>query len=329
MEKDWHYLSNQLLNETEGSYKKAFQLSSYHHSVLQGRMTADPSDPDWAMLCDRYSPFHAAYSQHYAQWSTASGLQQGRTVDIKQMMGLLNAALDTWDANIRSVAGYAKGSPGHQMLFPNARKPFHHGDRVSRIAAVETLAKALADHPALTTVHATVDAFATQLATALASQMGARGHTRSKSLEVEQARRAVMTEQYRNLGFLIDKLASTPKAIAPFFDLNVLRQSDQVRYTGTLSPGETEAVLTHTFMADDGLRIRVRSEDGAPAGTPVRFHLATTPSGTDSTPVEVMADAAAAVISVSRFGISDHAAHRHLTAVNANGIELHYVVQLL
>lgn len=329
MEKDWHYLSNQLLKETEGSYKKAMQLSSYHNAILLARMTDEPTDPDWATLYNRYNPFHVSYSQLYTGWKRASGVQQGQTLGLDQLLKLLSTELDTWDAQIKSVPGYAKGSAGHESLFPYGRRPFHQRAKTTRIAAVETLAKALADHPALAAVKTTVDAFRTQLTTAQGAQMGALGNTRSKSKEVEQARKAVMTEQYRNLGFLIDKLAGTPKAIAPFFDLHVLRQSNQVRYTGTLAPEASKAVLTHTFMADDEVRIRVRSAAEAPAGTLVHFYLATIPVGTDSTPVEVEADAAATVIPVSAFNISDHAAHRHLTAVNANGMELKYAVQLL
>jgi len=329
MEAPWHYLVNQFVNTTEGSYKKALQLSMYHNSALQQRMTDDPGDPDWATLYNRYNPFHVSYAQNYTQWKTADGSQQGHTLGLDQMLAELPMQVDSWDSQVKSVPGFAKGSANHQALFPYGRKPFNTGSKNARIEAVNTLAEAMAPFPALSAVTGVVSIYYTQLLAARNTQTGAISNTKFKSKAVELNRVAVMTEQYRNLGFMIDKAADNPEFIAPLFDLNVLRQSDQERYTGTLIPGETEAVLIHTFMDDDRIKVFIDSAETVPSGTMVQLYLATIPLGTDSTPVQVEADAAAVTIDVTAFGITDYHAHRYLTAVNTNGIPLEYVVELL
>ena len=49
-----------------------------------------------------------------------------------------------------------------------------------------------------------------------------------------------MTKEYRDLGFLINKGAEDPDRIAPFFELQVLREHNQVIFTGTLDANENE-----------------------------------------------------------------------------------------
>jgi hypothetical protein len=107
----------------------------------------------------------------------------------------------------------------------------------------------------------------------------------------------------------------------------VLRDHQQVKFTGTLDAGENEAVLIHTFLADDEIELEITG-DLVPPGTTVQFYLATTPNGTDSTAVNVTANAAKITIEASAFGAIDFGTHRFLTAVNSSGVELHYVVEL-
>ncbi len=176
---------------------------------------------------------------------------------------------------------------------------------------------------------ALVTVFHTQLLAARSAQTGSIGNTKYKSKAVEDSRIAVMTEQYRDVGFLINKLAQSPDYIGPFFNLNVLRESNQVIYTGTLEPDETEAVLIHTFSPDDELQLEVIAASAPPAGTKVQLYLATTPGGTDSTAVEVEANAAPIIITTAAFGITDYTAHRYLTAINTNTMALKYEIELL
>jgi len=329
METPWHYLDNQFLNGTKENYKKAFQLSQYHNAFLQARVYDDPLNPDWTLMFNRYNPFHQDYADAYTAWQSAGGLQQGKTVDIDEMLNMLPAEVDTWDSMIKSIPGFRKGSGNHQALFPFGRRPFNTGSKDARIEAVRTLAESMNDYPPLSAVTALVNTFHGQLLTVRNTQTGAIGTTKFKSQAVELGRVEVMTQQYRNLGYLIDKFSAHPELIAPFFDLNVLRQSDQTRYTGTLTPNEMETVAIHTFMADDQIKVFIDSSETVPSGTLVHLYLATIPLGMDSAPVMVEADAAPVTFGVNAFAITDLAAHRYLTAKNTNAMNLDYVVDLL
>lgn len=329
MESPWHYLENQFLNVTKENFKKALQLSLYHDSALQQRMTVDMMDPDWTILYNRYHPFHLNYAQNFEAWKTADGQQQGHTTGIDQMLAELPMQVDTWDAQVKSVPGFGKGSANHEAIFPYGRKPFNTGSKDLRVTAVKTLADALGLYPILSSVQMTVMTYHGQLLAARGTQTGAISNTKFLSQSVEQSRVAVMTEQYRDLGFLIDKAADNTDFIAPLFDLNVLRQSDQTRYTGTLAPAETKEVLIHTFMADDLMKVFIDSPETLPSGTMVQLYLATTAMGTDSTAVQVEADASAVNVDIAAFNVPDLATHRHLTIVNPNAMTLEYVVELL
>lgn len=329
MESPWHYIDNQFINATKENFKKAMQLSSYHNSFLQDRMVEDPADLDWATLYNRYNPFHIDYSAKFLAWKNADGHQQGQTVGLDQLLTLLVSRVDTWESQVKALPGFEKGSANHQALFPYGRRPFNKGSKDARVTAVANLATSMNNFPMLGPVMALVTVFHTQLLAARSAQTGSIGNTKYKSKAVEDSRIAVMTEQYRDVGFLINKLAQSPDYIGPFFNLNVLRESNQVIFTGTLDPSETEPVLIHTFVADDELQLEIKGDPATPAGTMVQFYLAPVAGGTTGTAVNVEINAAPLSITAAAFGITDYGTHRFLTAVNTNGVELHYVVELL
>lgn len=328
METPWHYTSNQFLSATVDNYKKAFQLSTFHDAFLNLRMTTDPMDPDWALLYNRYRPFHVAYINEYTDWKTSGGLHEGNTLTVDQLLALLPARVDTWDSQVKALPGFEKGSAPHQAMFPLGRKPFGKGSKDARVNAVKVLADAMIPYVSLAAVMGAVNMFHSQLLAARLAQISTISDTNLKSTGVNQRRIEVMIEQYRDLGFLIDKSADLPEYINPFFNLNVLRESNQVRFTGTLDPSENEAILIHTFLADDELQLEIIAATPPPPGTMVQFYLATTPGGTDSTAVAVEANVAPTSITAAAFGIINYATHRYLTAINTNAMQLKYVVEL-
>jgi hypothetical protein len=329
----WHYLVNQFLNATKENYKKALKLSNYHDAYLFKMMTDNPGDPDWTMLYNRYHPFHLSYVTEYTKWKTAGGIQKGQTLNLDQMLVLLINKVNKWDVAVQNVAGFEKGTPNYLTIFPQGHKPFTQGAATARINTVKVLGETLEPFAlsivAIAAIKSEVDLFYTQIDTARDNQEGAKGGTKQKSEEVENRRVELMTEEYRNLGFLINKTAEDPEAIAPFFELQVLRSHNQVLFTGTLDANENEAVLTHSFVADDELEFEITTTETVPASTNVSFFLATTPGGTDSTPVTVTVNQAKLKIQASAFGITDYGTHRFLTAVNNSTHQLHYKVELL
>ena len=333
MENTWHYLINQFINATKGNYKKMLKLSNYHDAYLKKMMDENPADPDWATLYNRYHPFHEAFVIAYTAWKSAGGSQKGQTLNLDQLLILLITKVNKWDSMVQAVDGFEKGTPNHLAIFPQGHQPFVQGEKTAKVNAVKVLGENLAPfalvNPAILTIKNLVDAFYLQLDAARDTQEGSKGGTKQKSDEVEVKRVTTGTEQYRDLGFLINKGAEVPEFIGNFFELQILRGHQQVLFTGTLDGNENEAVLEHSFAADDEIMLDITQTPPTPGVHTVAFYLATTPNGTDSTPVVKTANAAKQKIEAAEFGVLDFGTHRFLTAVNNSAEELHYVVELL
>jgi hypothetical protein len=320
METTWKYLQNQFLTATADNYKKAMKMSNYHDTILKTTMDNNPSDPDYATLYNRYNPLHIEMDVAYNQWKNAGGQQEGQTLNVNQLLKLLIGKVDKWDRKVQDA--FEKNTPEYKAIFPNGRAPFNSGEKDERIEALETLGIALTPHATLATVKTEVDTFYLQLEQARDAQLSAKGLNKGLADVVNLKRINAMEMQYANLGFLINKFYTTPELIEIFFELEQLRESPQVFFTGTLDPAETEPVLVHTFIADDQLRLKANG-----AG-PIAFYLATTSGGINSTAVTVAANEET-TIPASAFGITNYGAHRYLTAVNQSGVETHYEVTLL
>ena len=319
MEKNWQYLSNQFVNVTKSNFKKAVIISRYHDSVLAAATTQPMPDPDMVMLYNRYHPLNESLITAYNSWRAQGGMQQGSTLSLDQLLGLLPEKIFNWQARLGII--YAQGSAQYRALFPNGRTPFNKGSKDQRINAVDSLAIALGTDPALATLKVDVLAFYTLLLTARQNQIGNIANTRNDSTQLEQVVLAAMKMQYRNLGFLIDKIDNT-EVIANLFDVATIRERDQTEFTGTLDPQENEAVLTHTFMADDTLRLRSNGT------ADIKFYLATAPNGTGGNGITVLANQELTV-TASDFALTDYHTHRYLTAVNQSATDsTHYLVEL-
>ncbi len=319
MEREWHYLENTFSNVTERNYKKALIISNYHDAAIKAAMDAEP-DPDFATLYNRYHPLHVALVEEYTRWKNAGGIQEGNTLNLEQLLGLMVTKLDNWDPRIQIV--HAKTTPRYKQIFPDGKKPFYQGSKDTRVEAVNTLSQNIGAEAPLATIKAEVDTYYTDLSTARDTQAGSKAGSKISATVLVAVIEAAMKMQYGNLGFLINKFMDTPQVIAPFFDVPTIRERDQRIFTGTLDPLENEAVLTHTFLADDELRLKI--EGTAPA----KFYLGSEPNGIDSTPIEVAGNHEVK-ITASQFGITNYHEHRHLTVVNtSNTIILKYLVEL-
>ena len=317
----WQYLVNQFENATIGSYKKAVQLSNYHDADLNAKKA---SEPLLIPIYNRYHPLHLALINEFNAWKTAGGSQEGQTLNLSQLLDIAYAKIPLWDITIQAAGStFMKGTPNYLAIFPDGRSSFSRGSIDDRVNAYDTLAKNMIPFAPLATTMAQVAAVFTTLDTVRDVQTGAKGSVKTGSGKVETARVAAMTMQWRNLGFAMDAFWDKPMYIESMFDLQTLRESDQRTFTGTLDPSENEAVLIHTFFADDELRLK----NNGNADT--FFYLATTANGTDSDPVKVLPNTEV-VITISDFGAIDFGTHRYLTAVNQSpSITTQYVAEVL
>jgi hypothetical protein len=321
MKKIWQYLFNQFLNATRDNYKKAVQLSDYHDADLQKKQLTEPL---LVPIYARYHPLHLILVDEYAKWKTAGGSQEGQTLNVGQMLDLACGQLPQWELTVQILGPqFMKGTPNFKSIFPNGRKSFTSGSIKDRIEAFDSLAKNLQPFSGLSSLMAIVSTTYINLDAARHDQEGAKGTVKADSGNVELARVAAMTMQWRNLGFAMDNFWDKPNYIESLFDLPTLRSGSQREFTGRLDPLEIEAVLKHTFHSDDELLLKnVGDAD-------ITFYLSNTPHGAQGIGITVAANTEMH-ISVNQFDVPDYSTYRFLTAINQSKNTItKYVVELL
>lgn len=263
----WIFIQNPFLNATESSYLNAMGISTYHDSALAKVV----SDAFFAALYASFHPLHLAYKTAYDSWVAQGGEQQSDTLTVEQLLRLLFAKIGQWDIKIQNQ--YPINTAGYKRLLPNRRKPFQRGGQIERIAAVKALSQNIGDDTSLAAVKTDVDNFEAQINEALKTQKGSISATKNMSTELEAARVAMCTGMYANLGALIQKYAATSDRIEHFFDLQAIRNMQQISFTGSLKAGEVYSIVKHTFGADDELWL---SNSG---NAMLKFYLSNTRNG--------------------------------------------------
>lgn len=307
MSKPWQFIANQFENSTRNNYKKAVKLSIYHDAALKSKKDAQPL---LIPVYERYKPVHDFLISKYNGWKSAGGSQEGETLNVEQMLELAYSNMQRWDITIQAAGTvFLKGTPNYLAIFMNGRSSFITGSIDSRINAYDTLAKNMMPFALLATVMAEVVATYDILDEAREKQLGAKGDLKTGSGNVEIARIEAMTMQYRNLGFAMDAFYDQPMYIESMFDLQTLRENRQTLFVGTLSPAENKAIVVHTFLADEELRLK---NNGSAI---IFFYLGKMANGIDSEPVKVNPNDEVVAIA-SEFGPLDFSVHRFLTAVN-------------
>lgn len=303
----WHYLINQFLTATRNNFKKAVKLSRYHDFKLQGAMAANPLDPDFALLYNRYHPFHLALEAAYSAWVSSGGAHKGETITFDQLIGLMIGKVKKWDVAVQIT--YDDTTGRYASIFPQGHKPYYSSDIDMKIAAIRTLSTNIGSDPALGGVKAQVDAYYTQLTGTRGTQEIALGATPIQSRALDDARIDAMNGQYQNLGFLMNKVPDDPTRFKVIFDVETLTHPDQSIWKLHLDALENHPTLIHTFDPTDQLRLKSTGHGGVTA------YLASTPGGTDSTPVAVTA-LHELIFHASDFAVADYSVNRYLTVVN-------------
>lgn len=316
MKRAWIYFQNPFLTVAAKSFKRAVKISTYHDSALH----AAQGDPFFAAMYAYYHPFHLALLAAYNQWKTSGGTHKGATLTVEQLLALLSPTkINRWDALVQAV--FAKGTGDYLAVFPNGHQPFQTGERDERVNAVEQLSKAMEVYPSLSSVKSEVDAFYTQLNDARTTQLGNLGDTAHYSDNADEKIRKAMIAMYADLGLSINKNPETPTTLEPLFDLETVRNHEQVIFTGTLTDHETEVIAEHTFADDDELRLENKGD------TIIRFYLANIPEdGPGANPVIELAAHHKQVVKATDFG---SLANHFLKVENTGTAENHYKVQFL
>lgn len=317
----WSYLQNQFWNVVKRNFKKGLIINNFHIAALQSAKAANPSDADIDKMLNRYNPLSIAVNNSYSTWKNLGGIQEANTLNVEQLIATLPERLNKWMPPIETK--FAKNTPQFKAIFPNGRSGITRGGIDDKVVAVKNLSQSLKGDTDLAATKTLVDAFVGLLDAARGTQLGSKSSNNKGSESVGLALENAMLMQYRNLGLLMDKYADKPDTIASFFDLNTIRESTQTSFTGTLDPSENEAVLIHTFMAGDELRLKIIGNAAA------NFYLSNAANGTNSTAIEVKANEEL-IIEVDDFKVADYSTHRYLTVVNSsNSITTKYEAEVL
>jgi hypothetical protein len=247
----WKFLSNPFEKSTRDSYQNAVKISVFHDNALAGMQT----DPFYEPLYTFYHPIHVSLKDAYDNWATQQGAQAGQTVNLTQMFAELGGTkIDSWDIAVQNV--FNKHTPEYKAILPHRRVPFQSGKQLERISAVKTLSNALTGIKALATVKKDVDDFYTALEVANNTQKTSKTSTVSQSQTMETARLAMCNAQYANLGAMIQKYSTQPEQINACFDLQTIRRSKKVSFSGKVKPGAAHTVAKHTFAAGEQVKLR-------------------------------------------------------------------------
>lgn len=302
--KHWHYLDNQFLSQTRNNFKKSVKLSNYHNSVLNAMRISQPLlEP----IYTRYHTLHIALKNSYVKWKHSVNLQKNKTDILEDLLESTYKKVNDWDTAIRSALTFE--SSDYNFVFSESRKPFLRGTILQKVLAYKQLSIRLTSFVALAATKAEVEAAYLALNVAHNAQEGAKASVKTNSSAVEDARKAAMVMQWRNLGFSMDAFSDNLNFIESLFDIDTLRSRPQTVFTGILDANKKKAIFIRTLLKDDKIML---NNDG---DAEIRFYFSNIKGGTHSLPVSIAPHTKITVL-MSVFNVPDYGTYRHFTAVN-------------
>ena len=105
MKRIWIYLDNPMLTATDNSFRMAVRISQWHDSALHAAI----ADPFIAALYAIEHPIHLALIAAYDAFIAQEGLQQGETLNLRQLLRLeANSKINAWAAGIQRTYPIAR-----------------------------------------------------------------------------------------------------------------------------------------------------------------------------------------------------------------------------
>ena len=242
MKRTWLYLNNPFMIAAQKSYRQGLKLSTYYDAQLQ----ANVADPFFADLYTIYHPLHLDLSDAYSNWLAQGGTLKGETLTVDQLLKLMSPTkVNEWEHTVAGV--YTKGTPQYVALFPRGRRPFNTGAKEIRIATLKQFSTNLTGIAALAVLKVDVDNFLDQLTTDRQTQLGGKGTTKHKSIETETAIEIAMNVMHGDFGSMFRKFSGNTAHIGEYFDVNTIRNNEQVLYKRSVKAGKVRNVMQHTF----------------------------------------------------------------------------------
>ena len=247
--KPWTYEEDVFENVTANNYELMFKISEVHMNAL----IAGSAEPVIKTCAERYTPVYAKYPDLFTDWKQHGGNQHEQTLNTDQLLKLYKTKLDTWEPLITAV--FLKGSNGYQGLFPQGRSAFANGSKDTRIAAFQTLYKAMEKTPELLTVLGLVKAYWQQLHDARDVQQQSKSTTGTGSSLLEAARIECAEVMFQNLGTIMSLYYKDRSRIGGYFALDLIRSHEQVIFKRQVKGGATVLIVKHTFAEGDEITL--------------------------------------------------------------------------
>lgn len=233
--RQWIFLSNTFLVNTEGTFKKALSLFTDTHAKLRN----EQADPDIAAMFAELDPVFQSYATTYANWAMVKGTYKGKTTGLEELMlEKMPLQLRKWEGGVRAV--FDEDSADEVEIFPNKRSPFLNGSYEQRIAQVRALADKLTEYAALSATQVLVESFYNTLESTRLRQQEKEGDVKRLSVLLENQRIIVCHVMYGILGLLMHKYQTDTNDIERFFDLSLLRQTGNDNNDEEPEPEEPE-----------------------------------------------------------------------------------------
>lgn len=265
--KPWAFTTNPFQTSTKGSFINGFTMSTFLDSALN----AAKADSAILTLYNYYHPVHSAYIQAYNNWFSQLGSQKGSTLSLQNLLDGLTAKVNAWDAAVQVV--YAKDTPTYISLFQNGHKPFNANKQSERIAAVQSLDQALSAYAVLANVKTDVHNYALSLETTNTTQKGNKSTKNTLSDMLEEQRIAMCSAQMYCYGGLIQKFNNQLDRVGEFFDLQILRDSNQTFFAGQAAANHNTFIFKRTL--DEAASIAFKNT----GATPLKFYLSERKAG--------------------------------------------------
>ena len=314
--KTWFYCSNTFLNTTRNSYRACKKMCDYTLAALN----AQPSDANIMAIYTAFKPSVDAFNDAYVAWTAQLGSQKGKTSALfVALKNLRRAKIKEWDIKIQN--DYFPTSSEYVSILPNRRKSFQQGSQEDKMNAVQQLSTALTGIVPLATVKTDVDMFYSALKTAYDVQKTNIGGTGITSDALESARKAVCIELYAVLAQLMLYYKNTPNHVESYFDLETIRNHEQIIYNGSVAKNTSKLAITHTFLAGEQVRLVNKST------AVLQVALCATASSGIGTPMVALAPNQDVIVAVEALG---NVANRFLMVENLDPkLDGKYMIMLL
>ena len=220
MKRDWMPSLNTFEINTRGSHKKAIILFTDSVSKLKNEI----SDPTIAALFADIEPTFRQYEQLYQDKQLVDNTYESKTMGFEGILTRLSTEIKRWEGKVRGE--FPEDTVEEHSIFPNKRTPFIAGTYENRRASVGVLATKLQEFPIFQVLSMEVRAFYNEMEQLRDTQQQMEGKSAQLSDLLEAARVEMCEELYGALGVLMHKHRKTPSNISRYFDLSLLRKTN-------------------------------------------------------------------------------------------------------